>query len=208
MTTTIAVLTGDLVNSTGVANPGVFMQRLQALLQETETRYAAKTTLFRGDSFQITLPAPLQALECMLMLRSGLIAASPSRNERWDTRIAVAIAAADSKENSYGAAYIQSGRGLDKIDRDHFYLYAEPPLFRLAAGLATAFVDDIVSQWTAAEAEAYYTHLQYPGGHQAIADQLGKSRSTITKTLLRARYNLIDRYIADVNQLMEQTRAC
>lgn len=202
----IAVLTGDLVASTRTRSPGTFIDRLSLVLSEVEQALAARTEIFRGDSFQVTLADPGKAVRCALYIRAGLIAASPAKSDRWDARIAVAIGADRGRGDPYGDAYIESGRGLDALTRERLYLYAQPPIFQLATGIATAFADDIICQWTPSEAEAYYAYLQYPEGHQAVADALGKSRSTITKSLLRARYNLIERYVETVNKLMEETR--
>lgn len=205
--TTIGVLTGDLINSTGVADPGGFAARLKQLLADSEGRWQARAVTFRGDGFQAALDRPAEALSCALYIRAGLIAASPGRAERWDARIAVAIAGAKGRKGGEGDAYIESGRGLDGMDKEHLHLYAEPELFRLATGVATALVDDIIDHWTPSEAQVYFEHLKNPGGHQGIASRLGKSRPTVTKALLRARYNLLDRYRRDTEKLLELTHA-
>lgn len=206
--TKVAVLTGDLINSTGVSSPKAFMQRLEFLLKSVKSIYGAKTTTFRGDGFQVSLAAPAQALECAIYLRAGLIAASPAKKDRWDARISVAIAEAASQEGTYGDAYIESGRGLDDMTKESLFIYGEPEVFRVSATLATLFVDDIISHWTPSEAEAYLVYLEQPGGHKGVAQKLKKSRSTITKTLLRARYTLIDQYLRDTTKIMELTHAC
>lgn len=203
----IAVLTGDLINSTGVSNPKAFTRRLEQLLETVEATYSGKAATFRGDGFQVSIAVPAEALHCAVYIRAGLIAASPSRHDRWDARIAVAIAEGTRSDGNYGDAYIASGRGLDAMTKQALYIYAEPEVFRLCATLATSFADDIISHWTASEAEAYFVHLTEPGGHQGVADKLNKSRSTITKTLLRAKYTLMDKYIQDISKLMELTHA-
>lgn len=203
----IAVLTGDLINSTGVASPKKFTQRLVQLLEGIESVYRGDASTFRGDGFQVSIPNPTDALTCAIYIRAGLIAASPSRRERWDARIAIAIAADNTNDGNYGDAYIESGRGLDEMTKQALYLYAQPEVFRVSAVLATAFADDIISHWSASEAEAYFVHLTEPGGHQNVANKLKKSRSTITKSLLRAKYTLIDKYLQDMPKLMELTHA-
>lgn len=203
----IAVLTGDLINSTGVSNPKAFMQCLESLLKDIEIRYAGHAITFRGDGFQIALTTPAQALKCAIYLRAGLIAASPTKRERWDARISTAIAEQANRDDTFGNAYIQSGRGLDNIAKSNFYVYGEPHIFRLSVVLATNFVDDIITHWTPAEAEAYFIYLQHPGGHKGVAEALKKSRSTITKTLLRGKYTLIDQYLQDTVKIMELTHA-
>lgn len=203
----IAVLTGDLVNSTQVTSPKAFRLRLQSLLEAVGNAYGGKAVTFRGDGFQVSLNDPRKAIECALYIRAGLIASSPAKSDRWDARISVAIARAATNEDSYGDAYIQSGRNLDDMARDNLHVYAEPQAFKIGVALATVFVDDIIGGWTPSEAEAYFAYLQYPQGHQAVAEHLKKSRSTITKSLIRAKYSLINRYLEDTLTLMEITHA-
>lgn len=205
--TNIAVLTGDLINSTRVNSPNAFMQRLQLLLNKQASTYQGKASTFRGDGFQITIEDPHRALECAIYLRAGLIAASPAKNDRWDARISIGIARAKNSNDPFGDAYIQSGRGLDNMSKTSLYVYGEPEIFQLSMALASGFVDDIISHWTPSEAEAYFVYLTQPGGHQAVANKLGKSRTTVTKTLLRAKYTLIDKYLQDATKLMELTHA-
>ncbi len=205
--TKIAVLTGDLINSTRVASPRAFRLRLQSLLKDVEAMYGGKAVTFRGDGFQVSFGNPRRSIESALYIRAGLIAASPAKSDRWDARISVAIGAAAGNEDSYGDAYIQSGRNLDQMHKDKLLVYAEPSAFRIGVALATAFADDVIGAWTPSEAEAYFTHLQYPQGHEAVAKHLKKSRSTVTKALIRAKYSLINRYLEDTLALMEVTHA-
>lgn len=200
----IAVLTGDLINSTRVHQPEAFSARLKTLLKELEEHYGAETVTFRGDGFQVSLVRPGEAFETALRIRAGLIGASPSRADRWDARISIALGSAKSPEGGFGSAYTESGRGLDRMERETLRFYSDQSRLTLALDLATAFVDDILCQWTPSEAEVYFEHLCRPeGGHSAIARRLNKSRPTVTQALLRARYNLLDRYLHDSRQLME-----
>lgn len=204
----IAVLTGDLINSTRVQQPDTFSQRLETLLKALEEDYEAETGTFRGDGFQVTLKHPGDAFEVALRLRAGLIGASPSRADRWDARISIALGAAKGPEGGFGSAYTESGRGLDQMERETLRFHAEQSELTLALDLVTAFVDDILCQWTPSEAEVYFEHLcRSEGGHSAIARRLNKSRPTVTQALLRAKYNLLDRYLRDSRRLMEADNA-
>lgn len=199
----IAVLSGGLDQFE--VNAEARHQRLEWLLRELGARYGGQTA-FVGDGFQLGLRQPLAVCECALFIRAGLLAVSPSRRERWDVAISMAVGSADSprgEEGVYGAAR----RGLDELERGHLAFHADWEPVHMALSLATAFVDDVLNHWTPSEAEAYFEHLRVPGGHKNIAQRLRKSRPTITKTLLRAKYNLLDRYRRDAQMLMKLNQA-
>lgn len=203
----IAVLTGDLVNSTGVSDPAGFQRRLHELLRFLQEKYSAETSAYRGDGFQVAMGEPTRAMEAAITLKAGLIAASPKAAERWDARIAVAIGAGSIRDDTSGLVYIESGHALDAMNKQRLVIHGEPETFLVSASLATAFVDDIIDSWTATEAETLFEYLRARESHKLIAQRLGKKRPTVTLSLQRARYTLIDRYIRDLNRLMELSHA-
>lgn len=206
---TIAVLTGDLIQSTLVQSPKRFVKRLHELLAEVQQKpaYGATAETFRGDGFQLSLKNPEAAPECALLIRAGLIAASPSKTERWDARIAVGFGASARPADTFSEAHIRSGRGLDQMGKSHLELLGATEGFQLAVGVATAFVDETINQWTISEAEVYFEYLRAPDSHQAIAERLHKSRPTVSKALRRARGALLDQYLADTARLVSLTYA-
>ncbi|MDQ2077891.1 hypothetical protein [Marinimicrobium sp. ABcell2] len=201
--TEIAVLNGGLDHFE--ANAAARHQRLEWLLGELGNRYGAQARISDDDAFQVALSQPRATLECALFIRAGLLAVSPSRKERWDARISMALGESEPGRGTEDA-YRVASHGLEALERGHLTFYANPEPLRLAVSLATAFADDILSHWTPSEAEAYFEHLLKPDGHKAIAQRLNKSRPTVTKTLLRARYNLLDRYRRDAQALMALSR--
>lgn len=204
----ISVLTGDLVNSTGVQDPVAFRGRLQALLAEIEDKYAAQAALYRGDGFQIAMLQSANPFEVALLLRSGLIGSSPHKQQRWDARVAIAFGEgelSDSSQNSI--AYVQSGRTLDEMSDQRLRVQGSTELADLAFHVASSLLDDLCQQWTPTEAEVLYYHLRNRANHAVIARQLGKKRPTITQALRRARYTLVDTYIKDMNRIAELARA-
>jgi len=199
----IAVLTGDLINS---AQAVLFHARLKKMLQQIEQRYGAVTETYRGDGFQITLPKASDAFEAVIFIRAGLISKSPDKSERWDSRIAFAFG--DNKvppAQMHAKVYIDSGRALDELSQASLTLIGENAIFTLSADLCTAFVDDLIDSWTPKEAEAIYEYLHNRESHQVIAARLGKQRPTLTLTLQRARYQLVERYIQGMKALLELT---
>ncbi len=201
----IAVITGDLIGSTEVSDAAGFRGRLVDLLNLTQERSSAKTTQYRGDGFQIAIDDRVNAFEVALILRAGLIAHSPDRANRWDARMAIAFGegrVSDGDQNSQ--AYVNSGRALDGMDKDHLLAYSETDVLRLAMRSATGFADDIINEITPTEAEVLFYYFLNRESHQSIADRLGKKRPTITAALQRAKYTLLDRYVLDMDKLVKQ----
>ncbi len=205
----IAVLTGDLINSTRVKRSALFHAHLKNILKEMEKRYNAISETYRGDGFQITIPHAADAFEAVIFLRAGLISHSPEKAERWDSRIASAFG--DDKirpEDMHAKVYISSGRALDGLTQGNLTVAGEQKIFTLGADLCTAFIDDLINSWTPKEAEAMYEYLQDRESHQVIAERLGKKRPTLTLTLQRARYQLVERYIQDMKEFQELSYEC
>jgi hypothetical protein len=201
----LAVITGDLVGSTRVSAPDAFRQRLGELVGVIAKKFQAQTQLYRGDGFQLSIGPEGNAFRLAVLLRAGLICAGPDGRERWDARIAIAFGEGSfPPENQSSDIHVKSGRTLDGLKKGHFMVHADDQTLRLATGAATAFADDILSQLTTAEAQALYYHVLEGGSHQDIADRLGKKRPTVTQALQRARYQLLDRYIGDMDSLVRK----
>lgn len=202
----IAVITGDLVNSTGVSDPVGFRRRLEALLLTMETSYGAVTSIYRGDGFQLALPAATDAFEVALLIRAGLVASSSSASDRWDARLAIALGATDLPlTDANSRVHVASGRMLDTLDKDRLTVVLDEQAAGLQpmASLAALFVDDIVNGWTAREAEILLDYLLHRDAQQKIADRMGVSRPTVTLALQRAKSRLVDAYIRDMRAMTE-----
>ena len=195
----LAVLTGDLVDSTRVSEPTAFRQRLGDLVELIAEKFQAQTQLYRGDGFQLAVGPEVNAFRLVVLLRAGLICAGADGRERWDARAAIAFGQAEfSPNNQNTGVHVKSGRALDGLKKGHLAVGSDDEILALATGAATAFADDILSHLTAAEAQALYYHLLEGGSHQDIADRIGKKRPTVTQALQRARYHLVDRYIEQI----------
>lgn len=202
----LAVLTGDLVNSTGVAQPDAFRHRLNESLAVMKECYGAHTSVYRGDGFQLTIPHATDAYEVVLQMRASLIAASPGSTDRWDARIAIALGMSSGvKAGQNSTVHVNSGRCLDSLGKNRLGIVVGKNMvgFQTAAALAALFIDDIVNGWTAREAEILLDYLSHRDSQQKIANRLGVSRPTVTLTLQRAKANLVDAYIRDMTTLTE-----
>lgn len=202
----IAVITGDLVNSTGVANPGAFRHRLETLLALMEESYGANTSIYRGDGFQLTLASAADVYQVALQIRAGLIAGSASASDRWDARIAIALGVSkEAKASQNSSVHVNSGRCLDSLGKARLGIVVGKNMigFQTAADLTALFIDDIANSWTAREAEILLDYISHKDAQQKIANRFGVSRPTVTLTLQRAKANLVDAYIRDMTRLTE-----
>jgi len=184
----IAVIIGDLVNSTQVSTPDEFRQALKLLLSSIEDQYQAVITTHRGDGFQIALPQIANPFHVALFIRAALIRMSPDKQNRWDARMAIATGEGKlSLDEQNSDVYVLSGRCLDSMKDQRLAISSEDEMVALAFNVATAFMDDLVAQWTLKEAEVMYYHLKEEVSHQQIAQQLKKKRPTVTLALKRAK---------------------
>jgi len=204
--TIIAVITGDLVNSMSVDDSASFRRRLQALLRTVETTYGAVTSMYRGDGFQLALPAATDAYEVAILMRAGLIAGNEAGSDRWDARVAIAVGLTDEPvTDANSPVHVSSGRTLDALDKDRLGIVFDEQGagLQVMASLAALFMDDIVNGWTAREAEILRDYLTHRDAQQKIADRMGVSRPTVTLALQRAKSKLVDAYIRDMKAMTE-----
>lgn len=202
----IAVITGDLVNSTGVGQPEAFRHQLDTILARMEADYGASTSVYRGDGFQLTIPNATDAYDVALQIRASLIAGSPDNTERWDARIAVALGVSRSTMAGQNSSiHVRSGRCLDSLGKRRLGVIVGENMvgFQTVAALTALFVDDIVNGWTAREAEILADYLDHRDSQQQVANRIGVSRPTVTLALQRAKTNLVDAYIRDMTMLTE-----
>lgn len=198
----MAVLTGDLIHSQTVRDTSAFINGLKNLLQQLDRLYGVQAEIFRGDGFQLVPKRPELAFSCAVALRAGLIAASPDA-ERWDARVAIGLGA-DGTPQHFGEAFVLSGQGLDRMKKSTLGVFSRHAALLERAELPTAFAESIIEHWTPVEAQTYFLHLTQGLDQQGLAEALGKSRVTITKALQRANARLMDRYLDNARNWIEE----
>lgn len=171
-----AVLTGDIVNSStlNVAERETLLRAMTGLFdknqEESENNLRLKVTfeIYRGDSFQILLDVPEQALRIALIIRTYL-RSQISINDRLiasDARIAIGIGSVDSYSTtlaeSNGEAFRFSGRLLDTLKKEpnQIAVKSQQPTLDDEMNTALVLLEGIISKWTALQAEVVYYKLQ------------------------------------------------
>ncbi|MEM9971772.1 MAG: MarR family transcriptional regulator [Pseudomonadota bacterium] len=169
----IAVLTGDIIGSTSLARDD--LRRVTNVLQNTADN---PVTWSRGDTWQIALRHPAQALRTALVITAALTA------EKFATRISIATGSApaflpEDLNRATGDVFTRSGRALDDMPTDRRLVHADGGALDAVARLA----DAIAQGWTPTQAIAAQRllHTEQPT-RTAVAKGLGISRQAVDKS--------------------------
>jgi len=121
-----AVITGDIVASSRLFHEKreklhqVMVESSRYLQESFEGTVPIGVDIFRGDSWQMLLSEPTQALRLALFYRAILRA--KMELHRFDTRMAIALGHVDSVPGNrvsegYGEAYLLSGKSLETMPK-------------------------------------------------------------------------------------------
>ena len=174
----IAVLTGDLVDST--RQPADRIDTAMQALRRTAAAIATwhfppndtRFTRFRGDGWQIALAGPHLSLRAAVVLQGTLIA------QGLQSRISVGIGPAENLgtndlADAAGKAFELSGQGLDKMNDTSRLAIAGPSVIEQDAMIAE-LLGERMGRWTAAQAEAAAMQLSSPGRSPTL-HEIGKT---------------------------------
>ncbi|WP_455638728.1 hypothetical protein [Parabacteroides sp.] len=203
------VITGDIIRSTQIApaDRALLLDTLYSIVHSAEQWGKIRLEVFRGDSFQIIIENSVKALRIALLIRAILIAKSPA-SFRWDARMALGLGTIDfeKKESvveSDGEAFHNSGWEFDKLGRSRKLALRTPwDKINKEFIVSTAFVDDVISNWTITQAQAIYIWLLTNKNQKEIAEDLNKSSQAISKLLIGGKANLIELYLNRYEQLI------
>lgn len=202
----IGVITGDIVNSSEILKAGQRDKLLDVMHQTIRNLNADENwgniqlEVYRGDSFQIIAQEVRDTLGVAVALRAKLIATS-TKDLRWDARLGVGIGngeyLADKISESDGEAFHLSGEAFDKLDKNSRLQILTPNKdYNEELEVSTAFVDDIVTNWTIAQAETFYLTITSNETQKGIALLTKKTPQTISKILAAGKFQLIANYYA------------
>jgi len=207
---TVAVLTGDLVDST--KRKPLERQKLVEVLSAFFDKFKAKSRndlqlkatfeLYRGDSFQAMLEAPEQALLLTLLIRTYLQGKVifPNQSSKNDARIAIGVGKvtynAATLAESDGEAFVFSGRLLDSMKKmpNRIALKSTRKLLDEEMETSLVLMEAIITRWTAAQAEVVYYKLQNYT-EIMIAEILNIKQPTVNERSKAASWGAIERLL-------------
>jgi hypothetical protein len=202
-----AVITADIANFTQLT-PG---NQKRLISQISSLAKSHKIEFYRGDSFQIYLKHPQEALKLILKLRTATKAvAHHSSKPVADIRAGIGIGEVDTPvrtlRTATGEAFVLSGRGFDSTvnSKQRLIIQSKIPSFNETLKVIALFVDYLVDRMTTKQAEVIFELLNNLT-QQEVARKLYKSQPTINQHIQSAGWteivNLMGGYEAITAQI-------
>ena len=201
-----AVLTGDIVNSTRLKK--VTEKKLLKILTAALAKYQFE--FYRGDSFQVYVKNPVEALQTALLCRTAAI--SVSKNETInlsDVRISIGIGAVTMQVKTLGTAkgeaFILSGRAFDEMTGKDTRLVIATANSLANAGLQIIadYLNAVLKVMTGKQAEVIFELLQGKT-QQEVAKLLKKSKSTVHQHVTAGRSSEIEKLLRQYENIINQ----
>jgi len=201
-----AVLTGDIVNSTRLKK--VTEKKLLKMLTAALAKYQFE--FYRGDSFQVYVKNPVEALQTALLCRTA--AMSVSKNETInlsDVRISIGIGAVTMQVKTLGTAkgeaFILSGRAFDEMTGKDTRLVIATANSLANAGLQIIadYLNAVLKVMTGKQAEVIFELLQGKT-QQEVAKLLKKSKSTVHQHVTAGRWSEIEKLLRQYENIINQ----
>lgn len=199
------VITGDVINSSSIPieQRSDLLTFMSSILDDIKQVFSLHYEFFRGDSIQIIIENPSDALLVGLLFRAGLRGRTGKEfSNIWDARISIGIGKTEYLANhistSDGEAFRLSGRTLDNMNKATLCLTTPWVEVNDEFKVSLPFVDDIVCGWTVSQACALYHTFLKQSTKKEVATILGQSPQNISRLLILAKEkpirNLIDRF--------------
>ena len=182
---------------------------MERLVVEFNQFCPVKIEFFRGDSFQLLIDNPLEGLRIAVLLRAGLKKQTPSEsNQQWDARLALGIGSVDYTSEqvvvSDGEAFHFSGWEFDKLGKRKLAVRTPWNEVNEELVLSTLFADDIISDWSNAQAQvAFLAFMQPTTPQKELAVVLNTSAQNISKLLSNGKASLISLYLERYAKLID-----
>ena len=182
----IGVITGDVINSKRMA-ASVWLPRLKKVLNEWGGE--PKTwQIYRGDSFQLEIPAPQEALEAAVLIKAGM-----KTVKGLDVRLAIGIGeksyTGDKVTESNGEAFVSSGQVFDRLKKQKTNMAIQSPWptfdeeVNVMLKLALTFMD----RWLVNYAEVIVYSLRYRELSQTqLGGKMKIAQNTVSERQARA----------------------
>jgi hypothetical protein len=197
-----AVITADIVNSTKLSKAEYkrLLKNLEEILQPYQHEF------FRGDSFQVFVKSPGEALTVLLQART--VAMKLSEPSPSDIRASIGIGQVKLPVKSFqtasGDVFILSGRSFDKMIKDERLIIVtdeKNKAVNLGLKLISQFIDYLFQRLTFKQAAVVF-ELLMDQTQIDTAKKLKKSQATIHKHIQAAGWPQTEKLLSDYKELI------
>ncbi|MFT3935569.1 MAG: hypothetical protein QM726_18220 [Chitinophagaceae bacterium] len=201
-----AVLTADIVNSTGLGRVAEkkMIKSLRLLLQEQQFEF------YRGDSFQVYVKEAGAALRLALLCRTAAIYIAEAEAEvSSDIRISIGIGTVKMPVTTPGTgkgdAFVLSGRAFDElaINDTRLAIASNNILAGLGLQVIADYINAIFKNMTGKQAVVIFELLK-GGTQQTVAAKLKKSKSTVHQHVTAGRWPEIEKLLLQYENIIHQ----
>ncbi|SHG43898.1 transcriptional regulator [Flagellimonas flava] len=202
MDKTIAIITGDIINSRK-ATPLVWLPHLKEALN-AHGKEPQQWEIYRGDSFQLET-APEKALEIAIYIKSCL-----KQQKGIDVRMAIGLGeknySSEKITESNGSAFIRSGECFENLKKQTLALKSSSETWDNTINLMLQLASLSMDNWLPATSRIVKTAMEHPKANQnELAAILDNSQSNISEALLRAGFDEVQKMIAYYKSLFPKS---
>ena len=204
------IITGDIVNSSRIKHQdrAELLNCLSIMGDELQCVSPYTMELFRGDSFQLLIENPCEAMRIAILLRAGLIYHTLNKADGvWDARISLGIGnvefLSEKIVTSDGEAFQYSGRQLDSMGKQRLAVMTPWKDVNEELDLSTSFIDDIINGWSSKQARMIYLTLRQDSPKKDVAKEIGTSVQNVRNVLSSAKEHLVRKYLDRYYKLID-----
>jgi hypothetical protein len=200
-----ALLTCDIVNSTKLS--AAKEKKLKAALNEILS--GCKVEYYRGDSFQILVDNPENALQLALLCRLAAINLyNDNKIQIADVRISIGVGTVKTPiktlSTAKGEAFILSGRMFDTIAKTNqrIIISTNNAIANEGLQVISDFLNHIFEKITGKQAEVLF-ELMNNQTQIAIAQKTGKTKSTIHQLTTAVNWVQIEKLLQQYSKIIK-----
>lgn len=212
------VITGDIIDSTQIE---INMRaELLSVIKDTVAdigKYInskVEVEIYRGDSFQILISNPIEALRVAILVRLGIQYRTPqieknrSKN-KWDARISLGIGDITFHSNSIvesdGEAYRNSGREFDQLGKnDRFAIRTPWEELNEELKVSSKFADIMINGWNNSQIEVNYHYLLEQISQKELARKIFLSPQALSKRIIGSKVEAIELFIQRYERIIKK----
>lgn len=186
----IAIITGDMINSRKPAQSD-WLEGLKKILGQYGPS-PARWEIYRGDQFQLEVPAAEDALHTAFLIKAYL------KTLKLDARMSIGLGeknyAAEKISESNGSAFVRSGDLFETLKKQKTTLaiQSSDATFDTEINLMLRLSLTFMNHWLAQPAEYVVAALEHPNfSQEEIGQQLGITQAAVSRRRKRAQFDLL-----------------